>query len=106
MEKLKTVLTFMLGGAFLGNVVATFVAPRYIAWNNSAPLAKQQECDLELVVRTVASEVISAQLIGSGIGAVLFLVLGILFVQARTKKQKSTPPPAAPSPPPPATAQG
>jgi hypothetical protein len=97
MEKLKTVLTFMLGGAILGNLVATLVMPRYIAWNNSAPLAKQQQCDLELVVRSVTSDLISAQLIGSGIGAVVFLVLGLLFIRTRAQKQKSTPPPPAPT---------
>lgn len=102
MEKLKTVLTFMLGGAFLGNVVATFTAPRFMAWYNSTPLASQTMCNLPQVVQDVTSQLIQAQFIGSGIGAVLFLVLGILFVRARARKQKqqSTPPPTAPTPTP------
>ncbi len=100
MEKLKTVLTFMLGGAFLGNVVATFMAPRFMAWYNSTPLASQTMCNLPQVVQDVTSQLIQAQFIGSGIGAVLFLVLGILFVRARTRKQQSTPPPTAPTPTP------
>ena len=106
MEKLKTVLTFMLGGAFLGNVVATLVAPRFMSWYNSTPLASQTMCNLPQVVQDVTSQLIQAQFIGSGIGTVLFLVLGILVVRARTRKQQSTPPPAAPAPTPPAPAQG
>ncbi len=106
MAKLKTVLTFMLAGAFLGNLVATFTAPRFMTWYNSTPLASQTMCNLPQVVQDVTSQLIQAQFIGSGIGAAVFLVLGILFVRARAKKQKSTPPPAAPTPTPPATAQG
>lgn len=100
MEKLKTVLTFMLGGAFLGNLVATFVAPRFMAWYNSTPLASQTMCNLPQVVQDVSSQLIRSQLIGSGIGAVVFLVLGILAVRARTRKQNATPPPTAPTPTP------
>ena len=101
MAKLKTVLTFMLAGAFLGNLVATFAAPRLMEWYNSTPLASQTMCNLPQVVHDVTSQLIRAQFIGSGIGAVLFLVLGIVYVQARAKKQQQAPtPPAAPTPTP------
>jgi uncharacterized membrane protein len=98
MEKLKTVLTFMLGGAFLGNMVVTLAAPSIMAWYNSTSLAKETVCNLQQVVEDVTSQFIFAQFIGSGIGAVAFLALGILFIRARAKKQQSTPPPAAPTP--------
>ena len=101
MPKLKTVLTFMLAGALLGNLVATFAAPRFMEWYNSTPLASQTMCNLPQVVRDVTAQLIRAQLIGSGIGVIVFLVLGIVFVQARAKKQQATPPPAAPTPTPP-----
>ncbi|HVG59309.1 MAG TPA: hypothetical protein VNA24_12190 [Hyalangium sp.] len=101
MEKLKTVLTFMLGGAFLGNVVTTLLAPRFMAWYNSTPLASQTMCNLPQVVQDVSEQLIRAQFIGSGIGVVVFLVLGIVFVRARSRKQQSTPPPpTAPTPTP------
>ena len=101
MPKLKTVLTFMLAGAFLGNLVATFAAPRFMEWYNSTPLASQTMCNLPQVVHDVTSQLIRAQFIGSGIGAVLFLVLGVVYVQARAKKQQQAPtPPAAPTPTP------
>jgi hypothetical protein len=98
MDKLKTVLTFMLGGAFVGNLVASFGAPHFMEWYNSTPLATQTMCNLPQVVRDISAQLIHAQLIGSGVGAVLFLVLGILFVRARTRKALPTPPPTAPTP--------
>jgi hypothetical protein len=99
MVKLKTVLTFVLVGALLGNVVATLAAPPMLGWYNSSSLATQTMCNLPEVIQKVSSQLIQAQLIGSGIGMVLFLVLGIAFVQSRAKKQQATPPPpAAPTP--------
>ncbi|WP_224249209.1 hypothetical protein [Hyalangium gracile] len=99
MARLKTVLTFMLAGAFLGNLVASLAAPQFMEWYNSTALATQTMCNLPEVVRKVTDDLIRAQLIGSGIGAGAFLVLGILFVRARTKKERATPPPpAAPTP--------
>jgi hypothetical protein len=99
MVKLKTVLTFMLAGAFLGNLVASLAAPHFMEWYNSTSLATQTMCNLPQVVRDVSDQLIRAQLIGSGVGAVASLVLGVLFVRARTRKQQATPPPpAAPTP--------
>jgi hypothetical protein len=95
MAKLKTVLNFMLVGAFLGDVVAMLIAPVFMSWNNEAPLAKQQLCDLPDNVREITRSFIHAQLLGSAIGAVAFLVLGILFLRARARKQAQTPPPPA-----------
>jgi len=97
MAVLKTLLTFMLAGAFLGNQAATYAAPHFMAWYNETPLAAQTVCNLPQVVRDVTADLIRAQLIGSGIGAAVFLVLGILWVRARARKQRPQPP-AAPSP--------
>jgi hypothetical protein len=54
-------------------------------------------CNLPEVVRNVTGKLIRAQFIGSGIGAVAFLVLGILFVRAQARKH-SAPPPQPPAP--------
>jgi hypothetical protein len=98
MDKFKTVLTFMLAGALIGNWVASLIVPGYLAWNNSAPLASQQMCDLPKAIHDTSAQLIHGQLIGSGIGAVAFLVLGLLFLRFRARKQRATPPPAAPTP--------
>ncbi len=98
MTKLKTVLTFMLAGAFLGNVVATLAAPSFMEWYNTTTLATQTMCNLPQVVRDVTSQLIRTQFIGSVIGAVVFMVLGIVFLRARAKRQKGlTPQPPAPT---------
>ena len=98
MTKLKTVLTFMLAGALLGNLVATFTAPLFIEWYNSTPLAAQTMCNLPQVVRDVTSQLIRTQFIGSGIGAVVFMALGIVFLRTQAKRQKALPPqPPAPT---------
>jgi hypothetical protein len=99
MARLKTVLTFMLAGAFLGNLVATLAAPSFMQWYNATPLASQTVCNLPQVVQDVTSQLIRAQLIGSGLGAVAFLVLGIVLIRYRTRKQQALPPtPPAPTP--------
>ncbi|MFL5345499.1 MAG: hypothetical protein ACJ8AT_11930 [Hyalangium sp.] len=99
MDKFKTVFIFTLAGALLGNWVASLIVPSYLAWNNSAPLASQQMCDLPKAIHDTSSGLIHGQLVGSGIGAVAFLVLGIVFIQLRARKQKAAqPPPAAPTP--------
>ncbi|KFE68010.1 hypothetical protein [Hyalangium minutum] len=100
MDKLKTVLLFTLVGGLIGNVVATFTNRSYQVWNNTTPLATETKCNLPQVVHDVTTELIHAQALGAGIGALVFLVLGIVFVQARAKKQRATPPapPAAPTP--------
>jgi len=92
MVKFKTVLTFMLAGALLGNLVATFLAPSFMEWYNSTPLASQTMCNLPQVVRDVTGQLIRTQFIGSGIGAVVFLVLGIVFMRTQAKRQKAVPP--------------
>jgi hypothetical protein len=100
MDKLKTVLLFTLVGTVIGNLVATFTNRSYQVWNNTTPLATETKCNLPQMVHDVTTDLINAQLIGSGIGAATFLVLGIVFVQARAKKQQASPPPAAPTPTP------
>jgi hypothetical protein len=99
MDKFKTVLIFMLVGSMLGNWVASLLSPRYQVWNNSAPLASVTQCKLPEVIASTSATLIHDQLIGSGIGAVAFLVLAIVFLQVRGKRKRATPPPpAAPTP--------
>lgn len=99
MDKFKTVFIFILVGALVGDWVASLTVPSYVAWNNSAPMAEMTQCKLPEVIASTSSQLIHGQLIGSGIGAVLFLVLGIVFVQIQARKQKAAPPPpAAPTP--------
>ena len=77
MNTAKTLLNFVLSGALLGILVASWAGPNFIGWYNETPLA--------------------AQAVGAGIGALVFLVLGILFARRATRRARlEKTPPAAP----------
>ncbi|PTL84367.1 hypothetical protein [Vitiosangium sp. GDMCC 1.1324] len=97
MAALKTLLTFILAGAFIGLAAASWAGPHFLEWYNTAPLGTQTVCDLPKVVQGVTSSLLRYQLIGTLSGAGVFFILGILFVVARSKKQKQEQqPPATP----------
>ncbi|MBX7116791.1 MAG: hypothetical protein K1X64_20865 [Myxococcaceae bacterium] len=94
----RKLVSWVLSGALLGLIVTSLIAPRYYAWYN-APAVGNALCDCVTVTRQVAAQMLNAQMIGSAIGAVLFLVLGILFERGR--KSRSTPAPGISSAAPP-----
>ena len=60
-------------------------------------------CDLPKVIQGITADLLRYQVYGTLIGAGAFLILGIVFVVSRSKKQKRTqqpptPPPAQPGP--------
>lgn len=100
MATLKTLLTFILAGAFLGLATASWAGPQFLSWYNTAPLGAQTMCDLPKVIEGVTADLLRYQLYGTFAGAGAFLILGIFFVVARSKKQKqSQQPPASPPQP-------
>ena len=78
----------MLVGAVVGAVVASLIEPRVLAWYNEpgnfAP-GKQVEtlCNLPELIRYASSRLMLWQLIGAGVGALLFLFPGIGTVRRR-----------------------
>ena len=96
---LRRLISWVLAGALFGLVVSSLLAPRYYAWYN-APAVGNALCDCVTVTQQVAAQMIKAQMIGSAVGAVLFLVLGIFW--ERWRSTKNTPSagvsPAAPPP--------
>jgi hypothetical protein len=98
MATLKTLLTFMLAGAFLGLAGASWLGPKYIEWDNTPRLTSAQTlCDLPAIVQDVTGQLLQMQLFGTLGGALVFLVLGIVFVRMRGKRNT----PAAPTGTPP-----
>ncbi len=95
---LKTLLTFVLGGAFLGLATASWLGPKWLEWDNTTRLAAstQTMCNLPEIVRLTASKLLRYQVTGTLVGAVIFLGLGIAFVVVRGRQQPR--PPAAPPP--------
>ncbi|WPB76299.1 hypothetical protein KYC5002_45850 [Archangium violaceum] len=100
MATLKTLLTFILLGAFLGLATASWIGPQFLEWYNTAPLGAQTVCDLPKVIQGVTADLLRYQVYGTLIGAGAFLILGIVFVVSRSKKQKQAQqPPTTPTAP-------
>jgi hypothetical protein len=98
MATLKTLLTFMLAGAFFGLAGASWLGPKWLQWDNTTRLAATQTmCDLPVVIESVTSELLRMQLLGTLGGALVFLVLGIFFVRARGKRSTPAAPPSQPA---------
>ncbi|WP_395853929.1 hypothetical protein [Cystobacter fuscus] len=100
---LKTLLTFILAGAFGGLATASWLGPKWLEWDNTTRIqATQMMCNLPEVIRSVSAQLLGYQLTGTGVGAGIGLVLGIVFLVMRSKKQKA--PQVPPATPPSATA--
>jgi len=100
---LKTLLTFILAGAFGGLATASWLGPKWLEWDNTTRIqATQTMCNLPEVVRNITAQLLGYQLTGTGVGAGAGLLLGIVFLVMRSKKQKTlqTPPPPPPQPTP------
>lgn len=104
MAAVKTLLTFVLLGAFLGLAGASWLGPKYLEWDNTPRYQSSQTlCDVPALVRDISAQLLEYQLVGTLTGAGVFLVLGILFVVDRARRRKQQEqggqPPAAPSSP-------
>jgi hypothetical protein len=79
----RTVAVYMMIGALVGGVAASFVVPPVLAWYNQtgeiAP-GKQVEtlCNLPELIRYTSSRLLRGQLVGAAIGALLFLFPGLI----------------------------
>jgi len=99
MNVAKTLLNFVLAGALLGIVVASWLGPSFLGWYNETPYATQTMCNLPDVIRRTSASLLSYQATGAGIGGFVMLVLGILFVRRagrRARAQAGQTPPATP----------
>lgn len=97
MSSVKTVLVSMMIGAILGTVVASFVVPPLLSWYNEAGVltdGKQVQtlCNLPELIRYTSTRLIRGQLIGAGVGALLFLFPGLMTARRRREAAPATPP--------------
>jgi hypothetical protein len=81
---MKGILIWVLLGALLGIVAASFIVPPMLSWYNEAGyLAKGGQpaamVNLPEVVRYSTTRLIRGQAIGGAIGAAVFLILGLSF---------------------------
>ena len=104
MNLLKTLLAFLFAGAWLGGAIASWIAPGYLEWFNtaSAEFGTQTVCNVPTIIRLVSSKLINYQLIGSAIGAVTGLIVGGVLARMLAKRRAAKLPPTTPSATPPA----
>ena len=88
---MKTLGLFVLLGIVLGDVVASLTAPRALTWYYTPGAGGgQMLCDTAKMSAEIFNNLIKAQLIGAAIGAVGFLVLGILYLRRKSNRPTST----------------
>lgn len=99
MSATKTILVFMLMGAVAGAVVASFVVPPVLSWYNEPGAISsgqmQTLCNLPELIRYTSSRLFRGQLIGAGIGALLFLFPGVATVRRRAALASASAPAVA-----------
>jgi len=97
MSMVKRVSMFMLLGAVLGDAVGTLVARSFIPWYWSPGEAiknTQQLINVPDMVRSTIDAMVRDQLIGAGVGAVAFAVLGFLLFRMLDQRKAGAAPAA------------
>jgi hypothetical protein len=92
---MKGTVIWVLAGALVGIVAASFIVPPMLSWYNEAGFLAQGNqaaamVNLPEVVRYSTSRLIRGQAIGAGLGAVVFFAMG-LAVGGRRRKKSATP---------------
>jgi gas vesicle protein len=98
---MKTVTIFFLLGAVLGAAAATVIVPPTLSWYNEAGFLSQSGqasqvqalVNIPQVIRYATNRLIRGQLIGAAIGAVAFLVLGIVVASKGRGRSAHVPAP-------------
>ena len=118
---MKTVLILTLLGALLGIAAASFIVPPALSWYNEAGYLgspgggqgaqPQALVNVPNLIRYTTNRLIRGQAIGGAIGAVLFLVLGVLLARRPSRRASaasvaSTASGAAATSPPPSRSPG
>lgn len=99
---LKRLLLSLVLGAMAGDVITLLLAPNMLTWF-ATPGTGTALCNCAETAQQTAQSLIRAQLIGTGIGAVVGMVLGELFSAVlrsakakRAKEAKANPAPTEP----------
>ena len=100
MNAMKRVLIFMMVGAIVGAVAASFIVPPVLGWYNEPGAispGKQVEtlCNIPELIRYTSSRLLRGQLIGAAIGALVFLLPGVLSARRQPRGVPATVPPSA-----------
>jgi hypothetical protein len=78
----KRFLLWTLGGAVLGAIVASLIAPSFLISQNTTRFPEAQ-CNCIQVTRDTAESLIRWQLVGAAVGAGALLLVGVLLWMRR-----------------------
>jgi hypothetical protein len=93
MRAVSRLFFLTLLGAVLGAVAATFVLPGTMVWYNSPGGTGQAAlCPCADTAHNAISQLIRGQVIGAIVGAVVFLVIGILWMRRHPSASSVSPP--------------
>ena len=89
---MRTTAIFVLAGALLGVIIASFIVPPALAWYSSPgglPQGAQIQAVVQIpeVIRYATSHLIRGQAIGAVVGGAAGFVLG-LFVHAPSRRRQ------------------
>jgi hypothetical protein len=90
MAHLRVVATFIVAFALLAVLLVSWQGPRFIAWDNSVGYGITAQCICSETALLGAKYIISYQMRGCAVGAVLGAIAGIAFVVIRRKKAAAT----------------
>ena len=87
MERFKSILLFVFAGALVGEVVASFFAPKFIVWYNTPGAGVGDAiCNPGTIISDTIASYVQWQLVGGAVGALSGLILGAIVVRAQAKK--------------------
>ena len=86
MAQLRVVLTFVVAFALLAVLLVSWAGPSYISWDNTPGSGTAAMCLCSSQALQGAQKMISYQMTGCAVGAVLGAILGITVVVLRRKK--------------------
>jgi len=84
------VVVFMMVGAIVGAVAASFIVPPVLGWYNEPGAISPGKpietlCNVPELIRYTSSRLLRGQLIGAVVGAVLFLFPGVLSARRQAR---------------------
>ncbi len=87
--KLKQLSLVLLAGAIVGAIVASVIAPGFIAWYVTPGAEGQALCNCPVLAAAVTRQLLQWQTAGALTGAVLFGVVGALVIKRRGRATAS-----------------
>lgn len=85
MALVRTLLSWITGGALLGFLAASLIGPPVLGWYNQPGLG-QALCDCGKMTGEITGRMLAMQFEAAIAGALMFLVLGIVWEVRKRKK--------------------